>query len=222
MGIDSAPIISSVGNFFINKKVNFLGLKTGEELENAYNMLASRKGIKKISDINKIPIVIPTVDVLESKEYIFTNCIPNGINDIQRTQYITDISVGKAVRASSSFPGVFCPCDFKKHKFLDGGALDNIPVHEVKKQGADKVIAVNFRADDIDENSSLMDIAMRMIDIMGNKISEESLEKSDFILSVKTDKTGLLDSDKLESCYKYGYQAAINNIDKIEKILDMK
>ena len=63
---------------------------------------------------------------------------------------------------------------------------------------------------------------MRMIDIMGNKISEESLEKSDFILSVKTDKTGLLDSDKLESCYKYGYQAAINNIDKIEKILDMK
>lgn len=34
---------------------------------------------------------------------------------------------------------------------MDGGALDNIPVNEVKKQGADKVIAVKFDADKIDE-----------------------------------------------------------------------
>ena len=43
---------------------------------------------------------------------------------------------------SSSFPAVFTPCEFKEHAFMDGGTLDNVPVHEVKKQGADKVIAV--------------------------------------------------------------------------------
>ena len=123
------------------------------------------------------------------------------------------------MRASSSFPGVFCPCDFKKHKFLDGGVLDNIPVLEVKKQGADKVIAINFKADDIDENSNIMDIAMRTIDIMGNKISEEGLLQSDFILTIQTDKTGLLETEKLDSCYQYGYKAMAQQLDKLQGIL---
>lgn len=175
-----------------------------------------RKGIKKIGDIKKIPLVIPTVDVKASKEYILTNRVPEQCED--KSQYITDISVGKAVRASSSFPAIFCPCDFKSHKFLDGGVLDNIPVLEVKKQGADKVIAINFKADDVDENSNIMDIAMRTIDIMGNKISEESLEQSDFVLTISTDKTGLLDIEKMDQCYQYGYQAVIKNFDKIKAI----
>ena len=164
-----------------------------------------------------MPLVIPTVDVSDSREYIFTNCLP--AKSRKKDKYITDISVGKAVRASSSFPAVFCPCEYKTHKFLDGGALDNVPVIEVKKQGADKVIAVNFKADDVDESSNIMDIAMRTIDIMGNKISEEGLKKSDYILTVQTDKTGLLDIKKLDSCYKYGYDATIQNIDKIKELL---
>lgn len=215
--INSTPIISGVGNFMFNKKVIMSGLKTGESIEKAYNQLASRKGIKNIKDITRMPLVIPAVDVVNSKEYIFTNKIPNQTND--KSQYITDISVGKAVRASSSFPGVFCPCDFKKHKFLDGGVLDNIPVLEVKKQGADKVIAINFKADDIDENSNIMDIAMRTIDIMGNKISEEGLLQSDFILTIQTDKTGLLETEKLDSCYQYGYKAMAQQLDKLQRIL---
>ena len=215
--INSTPIISGVGNFMFNKKVIMSGLKTGESIEKAYNQLASRKGIKSIKDITKMPLVIPAVDVLNSKEYVFTNQVPNQAYD--QFQYITDISVGKAVRASSSFPGVFCPCDFKKHKFLDGGVLDNIPVLEVKKQGADKVIAINFKADGIDENSNVMDITMRAIDIMGNKISEKSLLQSDFILTIETDKTGLLEAEKLDSCYKCGYKAMMQQLDKLQRVL---
>lgn len=215
--INSSPIISGIGNFMMNKKVAISGLKTGETLEKAYNDLARRKGIEKIKDITQMPLVIPAVDVQLSKEYIFTNQIPQNTND--KSQYITDISLGKAVRASSSFPAIFCPCEFNSHKFLDGGVLDNIPVLEVKKQGADKVIAVNFKADDIDEESNIMDIAMRTIDIMGNKISEESLEQSNFVITIETDKTGLLDIDKLDKCYMSGYKETIKNIDKIKKII---
>lgn len=215
--INSAPIISVIGNFMVNRKVCIpRGLKTGETLEKAYDNIALKKGIKKIRDITKMPLVIPTVDVKLSEEYVFTNRIPENSED--KSRYITDISIGKAVRASSSFPAVFCPCDYKNYKFLDGGILDNIPVLEVKKQGADKVIAINFKADDVDENSNMMDIAMRTIDIMGNKISEKSLEQSDFVLTISTDKTGLLDIDKLDKCYKYGYQAVIQNLDKISEI----
>ena len=44
---------------------------------------------------------------------------------------------------------------------------------------------------------------MRSIDIMGNKVSEESLGASDMVLTIETDKTGLLEIEKLDECYKY-------------------
>ena len=208
--------VTSIGNFMANKKGNFQGFYTGEEIENGFNNIALRKGVKKISDI-KMPIVIPTVDVQDSKKYIITNKIPE--KSSPNTEYINNIDIGKAIRASSSFPVVFNPCEYNKHRFLDGGILDNFPTTEVKKQGVDKTITVNFKADDIDENSNIMDIVMRTIDIMGNKISEENISNSDMVLTIQTDKTGLLETEKLDECYKYGYRQTIEQIDKIKEII---
>lgn len=215
--VSGSPIISGIGNFMMNKRSTLQGLKDGKSLETIYNKIAYKKGIRKINQI-KMPLVIPSVDITNSKEYVFANYIPNNVEDT--SQYITDITVGKAVRASSSFPAVFAPCEFGEHIFLDGGLLDNTPVNEVKKQGADKVIAVKFDADPVDKESNIMDIVMRTIDIMGSKISEESLEMSDFVLSVYTDKVGLLDVEKLDSCYQYGYNCVINNLEKIKKTIE--
>lgn len=218
-GLNTKPIISGLQSHFFKSKKVFSSLKDGEIIETVYDKLAIRKGIKKISQI-EMPVVIPTVDITNSKEYIFTNSIPKNIDD--SSQYITDITIGKAVRASSSFPAVFNPCLMGTHAFMDGGTLDNVPVNEVKKQGADKVIAVKFDADPVDENSNIMDIVMKTIDIMGSKISEESLEMSDLVLNVYTDKVGLLDIEKLDSCYKYGYNCVMENIDKIKEALEIK
>ena len=214
---NSMSAITSLKNFMANKKTNFSGFYSGEEIEKAFNEVAKRKGIKKVADI-KMPIVIPAVDVQDSNEYIFTNCVPEEMKD--KNKYITDISIGKAIRASSSFPVAFNPCIYKNHKFLDGGILDNFPTTEVKKQGVDKVLTVNFMSDEIDENSNIMDIAMRSIDIMGNKVSEENIKNSDMILTIQTDKTGLLEVEKLDDCYKYGYRQTINNLDKIKDLIN--
>ena len=216
-GINSMPIINGIGNYMMSKKVEITGLKTGRSLERTFNDLANRKGVKEIGEIKTMPIVIPAVDIKEAKEYIFTNSVPNVEN---KEKYITHIRVGKAVRASSSFPAVFCPCEFETHQFMDGGVLDNVPVLEVKKQGVDKVIAINFKSDEVDSESNIMDLTMRTIDIMGNKISKESLEKSDLVITIQTDKTGLLDVEKLDSCYEYGYKAIIENLDKIKQVLN--
>lgn len=216
--LNTKPIISGLQSHFFKSKKVFSSLKDGEIIETVYNKLALRKGIKNVNEI-QIPLVIPSVDITESKEYVFTNKIPENAED--KLQYITDITVGKAVRASSSFPAVFNPCLMGTHAFMDGGALDNVPVNEVRKQGADKVIAVKFDADPVDENSNIMDIVMKTIDIMGSKISEESLEMSDIVLNVYTDKVGLLDIEKLDNCYKYGYNCVVENIDKIKEALNL-
>lgn len=94
-----------------------------------------------------------------------------------------------------------------------------MPVDEVKLQGADIVIGVRFNSENIDENSSVMDVVMKSIDIMGSKISEESMRMSDFVLDVYTDKTGLLDIEKIDDCYEYGYEAVIDNLEKIKSIV---
>ena len=214
---NSIAKVTNIGSFMTNKKSNFQGFYSGEEIETVFNNVALRKGIKSISDI-KMPIVIPTVDVQNSKKYIITNHIPE--RPSRNTEYINNISIGKAIRASSSFPVVFSPCEFNNHKFLDGGILDNFPTIEVKKQGVDKIITVNFKADDIDESSNIIDIVMRTIDIMGNKISEENISNSDMLLTIQTDKTGLLETEKLDDCYKYGYRQTIENMDKIKEIMD--
>jgi NTE family protein len=216
INVNSAPIISGVGNYFINKTSTLKGLHSGENIEKAFNRFAYKKGIKRISDI-KMPLVIPAVDILNSTEYVFTNNIPK--NAKNKSKYITDITIGKSVTASSSFPAAFSPCKYKEHLFMDGGILDNIPVHEVKQQGADKVIAITFHSDDIDENSNLMDYVMKTIDIMGKQISEKSLSESNYILDIYTDKCGLLDVSKLDSCYKYGYNSVMNKIDEIKELL---
>lgn len=214
--LGTGAVINSFGSYIINKKVNVSGINDGKIIEQLYNQFANKKEVYKMSDL-KMKIVIPTTDIKNGKEYIFTNKIPNGKN---KEKYITDVPVGLAVRASSSFPAVFCPCEFKDHIFLDGGTVDNIPVKEVFAQGADKVITVKFEEKEISSKSNAMDIVLRTIDIMGNKIIEEDLKKSDMILTIPLENdVGLLDAEKIDSCYKYGYNTTIEKINEIKELL---
>lgn len=216
VGINVSTFATGLNSILLNKKLKISGLSSGEAIEEIYDELSLQKGIKTIADI-KMPIAIPAVDITEANEYTFTNKIPEKVKN--KKFYIDNISVGKAVRASSSLPVVFSPCDFGKHKFLDGGTLNNIPTIHVRKLGADKVISINFEADEIDEESNIMDIVMKSLDIMGNKISENSLKNSDFILTVPSDKAGLLDIEKIEKCYKLGYETALKNMEKILEVI---
>lgn len=211
INIGNASLLNGFNNLLKNKKVGISGLNDGTMLEKMFNELALRKKVRTVGDI-KMPLVISTVDIAESKEYLITNCAPR---DDFKDNLITEIGIGKAVRASSSFPAFFCPCEYKKHIFMDGGVLDNTPVLPLKQIYDKKVIAVNFESDPVEENCDVMDIIMKTLDIMGNKISEKSLEQSDLLLTVPTDRAGLFDIDKLDKCYKFGYDTVVKNIDKI-------
>ncbi|MFG6319931.1 MAG: patatin-like phospholipase family protein [Clostridia bacterium] len=190
------------------------GLRSGKPIENLYNKIANENGIKYVKDID-FPVIITATNVVDEKEYIFTS---QKIEDTEK--YISNIEVGTAIRASSSFSVVFDPCEYQDKIFLDGGILDNVPVDEVKKLGADKVIAVKFNSDKIDKFSNVMDIAMKTVDMMGNKISEMNLSNSDLVITIDTDGTGLLDIENSEYCFNSGYKAGIENMEKIKKILE--
>lgn len=213
---NAIPILSGIQNCIAKRKIAFSGFNNGEKMEELGDEMAKRRGIFNLNQI-KMPIVIPTVDIVSGKEFVCTNYLPK--KKSKNKEYINDINVGRAIRASSSFPAYFSPCKHKDYAFMDGGVLNNVPADEVRLQGADKVIAVKFHADRIFEDSNIMDVVMKSIDIMGSKISEKSLEISDFVLDVYTDKVGLLDYEKLEKCYEYGYIAVMENLEKIKGII---
>ena len=86
VNINTTPIISGIKSFMLNKKLKLSGLKTGKSLEKIYDEAALRKGINKIQDI-EMPIVIPAVDITESKEYVFTNYIPEDEDKSKYNRY---------------------------------------------------------------------------------------------------------------------------------------
>ena len=210
--IDKKLLKQEIKNCIFSKTVKCSGLNEGEDFEELYNKLAFDKGIYKISDI-KMPLIIPTIDISNSKKYFCSSIEKKDAN------YITDISLGEAVRASSSFPVIYKPFKYKEHLFLDGGILENIPSKEIKNLGANKVISVKFDSSKVKEESNLMDFAIKALDIMGDKLSQESLENSDYIITVPIGKTGLLDIDKMEYCFNSGYETAKKEIEKIKTYL---
>ena len=61
---------------------------------------------------------------------------------------------------------------------------------------------------------------MRTIDIMGNKIIEQDLLVSDYVLDIDITNIGLFDINELDNCYNYGYMAMKNKLSEIKKILE--
>lgn len=188
------------------------GTRSGENIELAVNQVAEYKKITKINQI-KMPIAIPAVDVVLGKEFVFTN------NDKDEDYYLKDVEISKAVRASCSFPGIYAPCVYEGHPFLDGGILDNIPVKEAKKLGADRVIAIKFEAEKMNQRSNIYSILLRTLDVMTNRIADENLKESDYILELPIEKVGLLDISKIEECYQIGYQKTKELMPKIKEII---
>lgn len=219
--------------FKSTKSIFGTGFISGEAIEDAVDECARLKGIKYLKDL-KMPIAIPTVDIKEGKKYVFTNRIitePKKISKVNEengeyaiveednVQYITDMEIGKAVRASCSYPGVFSPFEYGKYKFVDGGVLDNIPVEELKKLGVDKTLTVTFPPYKEANPRNAIDIFMRCIDIVFDDRDSKRIIDSDYILKVDVTSASVFDIKKIDFCYDRGYVETIENIDKIEKAL---
>lgn len=89
------------GNLKTSKRLLGYGFLSGENTEIALRECAREKEIKNIEDIS-MKLSIPTVDIVESKKYVFTN------GELEEDYYIKDCLIEKAVRASSSYPRSFC------------------------------------------------------------------------------------------------------------------
>ena len=201
-------------NIRTTKSILGNGLISGEAIEEIMKECARLKGYKYIKDI-PMPISIPTVDIKTRKKYVFTN------KKIDEDCYISNIEIGKAVRASCSYPGLFAPLEYEGKIFVDGGVLNNIPEEELSLLGAEKILTVRFPAKDGEDPKNAIGLLFRCVDIIFDDRDTCKLKSSNYILDIALNSSTVFDVKKIDFCYAKGYKIANQNMEKIKEKLEI-
>ena len=218
--IEKRPIITSVGSYLTSRKLKLKGLIPGERLEEFIQKSVEKKGCKSISDV-KIPLAIATVDSISTKECIFLSQnygLENG-----EVEYLYDIPIGKVVRSSMAFPGIFTTSTIGKYNFIDGGTRDNLPVKVLKDMGADITIGLSFKLDDYDaKDENVLGIILRTVDIFSLKDVRAAQKEADLAIEIDAKGTSLMVIDDVEKCIDIGYNAIMENKERILEVINRK
>lgn len=213
--IDWKNIFKIIYGVIFKRRLIISGLKSGEIIEKTVNQACNSRGIYNIKDLKK-EILIPAIDSDSGKVYVFNSCRIN--IETQEEKYISNVSIGKAVRASCSYPIVFSPCPYNDKELLDGGIKENVPWRELKEIGCDKIISIRFKNKDKKKCcENIVDIAERSFELMCDELNRHELEKIDFLHTIETKNTSLLQIEKIKEIYQEGYIQTKMKIKKIKE-----
>lgn len=129
--------------------------------------------------------------------------------------------LANAMRASMSIPSVFVPAEIDSTILIDGGVTRNLPVQDVIKLGADKVIAVDIGAPLYDRSSleSIMDV---LDQTSSYRISESNIAEAklaDVVISPKIADISALSFDKNDTLMVRGIRATKKKIAEVKPLL---
>jgi len=117
---------------------------------------------------------------------------------------------GRAVRASSSVPGVFAPVPIDGQEYVDGGLVSPVPVRFARELGADFVIAVDVASTPLREShNSTLDVMLKTYTIMGQTIRAAELPLADVVITPQLDKVDSSDFNAKNQAIIAGERAAL-------------
>lgn len=219
--VDPKNILILLINLFIKRKIVIKGFNEGTIIERLLNKELNKKNIKNISDIKK-ELLIPSIDINTGEINVFISK-ENRAKYLDNIIYINNVNIGKAVRASCSYPVVFSPCKIDGKQLVDGGLRENVPWKLTKEKGADKVLSIIFDEEKNKKNycKNILEVASNSLGILCHEISNYDLEGADYLLKIKTEKVQLLDYKKIDELYLKGYEQTKQKIKEIKNKLNL-
>ena len=208
-------ILQSIVALKFSKKNPGDGLMDGVIVEAMIRSVMEEKGIKGFHDL-PINLTVCTNDTKSTDEVIITTHAEN--LESEYVQYITDVPLEIAVRASMSFPGLFTTCDYKDYNFIDGGSKDNLPVKVLKDMGVGKVLALAFDIMDYTPQTGidgLMKVIWRSLDLYSINGTRKSMEMADYCVQIKNENTAIFSMDNIDETIKEGYDCDMNHKEQI-------
>ncbi len=144
-----------------------------------------------------------------------------GISNLNKgvIEYKNRGSLGEIVLASSSIPILFSPVTIGRNSYVDGGLMDNIPIHPIKKD-CDQIIVSNIsplnpRA----KMKNLVQIATRTFYMSVNaNLHEVKKYATVFIEPKGIDKYDILSISHADELFELGYKSAKKALLEIKKI----
>ena len=188
---------------FVGFKISRQGIFSSKPLYEFVNNLVGNKTFKQLN----IETSILATDILKGEPVIFNQ---------------PDMEVATAVRASTSFPGVYSPFEYNGSFLIDGGACANVPAQVVKDMGADIVIAVDVipkvEVDHVPKHLAV--VADRSLDLLLTGVSKKSVDVADLLLSPVTEYIHSFQVKKAKRLYELGQQCVADNLEKIKEIIN--
>ena len=110
-----------------------------------------------------------------------------------------------------------------KYNFIDGGTRDNLPVKVLKDMGADITIGLSFKLDDYDaKDENVLGIILRTVDIFSLKDVRAAQKEADLAIEIDAKGTSLMVIDDVEKCIDIGYNAIMENKERILEVINRK
>lgn len=131
-------------------------------------------------------------------------------------------NLAMAVRASMSIPGYFSPIDYQGKYLVDGGVVNNFPVKDVKKMGADIIVAGDDQPplrNKREEFNSIMGVLDQIITFNREEANVTGRKLADIYISLDT-KYGIMDFDKYDSIIAFGERTSRPYFDRLKALAD--
>lgn len=150
--------------------------------------------------------------------------------DMNRAEVVTFTkgNLKRAIRASSSIPGLFKPVIFEDKFLVDGGVLESIPDRASRDLGADFIVAVDLLSNlegsksfNGAKNPSIVDIVQRTSILAQRKITEYKFKENppDILIQPALSSVKIMDFHHGKSVIEIGREAAKKMLPEIlEKI----
>jgi NTE family protein len=168
-----------------------------------YNMITRlAHNVRHQRDFNKLPI--PFV-------CIATN-IETGEEVVLREGFLP-----QAVLASGAFPSLYSPLIINGKYLIDGGVVNNYPIEEVIKMGADIIIGVDVQ-DDLKPREALKDATRILVQISNLQMIQRMQDKKNLTtiyIKPNTDDYNVISFDKGKEIIQIGEQTALEQWEKL-------
>jgi len=130
-------------------------------------------------------------------------------------------NTGKAVRASSSIPGVYYPVQIGEHEYVDGDLKSPVPVSVARAMGADIVIAVDISQQPKDQPyaQDIIDILKQSLRIMRQSVLAHELDSAQIVIRPDIGRTPVINEESKLRLIKSGEDAAIAMLPQIREWL---
>jgi NTE family protein len=173
-----------------------------------YNLLSKlTHKVRHVRDFNKLPIPFLCI----------ATDIEKGEQVILKEGYLA-----QAMLASSAFPSLFSPVEIDGKLLIDGGVVNNYPVEEIRKMGADIVIGVDVQ-DDLKDRNSLKDATRILVQISNLdmiKIMKDKQKLTDIYIKPEVSDYGVISFNEGQEIVMKGQKAAFGVSQQLEKLAD--